>query len=90
MSEDRHASQEQAKETPAPSAASKGGAASRGGAASKGGARVTVGIFVGILLVLAFAGACVIGWFGKDVRDRIRPPTATPSSATPWPSSSDA
>jgi len=40
--------------------------------------RVTIGVFIGILLVLAIAGACVIGWFGKDVRDRIRPPTPTP------------
>jgi hypothetical protein len=37
---------------------------------------------LGILLVLAIAGACVIGWFGKNVRDRIRPPTPTPTSAT--------
>jgi hypothetical protein len=42
--------------------------------------RVTIGVFLGILLVLAIAGACVIGWFGKDVRERIWPPTPTPST----------
>lgn len=46
---------------------------------SGGSGKVALGIFVGILLVLAIASACVIGWFGKDVRDRIRPPTPTPS-----------
>jgi len=40
-----------------------------------------VGILLGILLIAAIAGACVIGWFGKEVRDRIRPPTPTPPSA---------
>jgi hypothetical protein len=33
-----------------------------------------------MLLLLAIAGACVIGWFGKDVRDRLRPPTPTTST----------
>jgi hypothetical protein len=46
---------------------------------SQGSGRITVGILLGILLVASIAGACVIGWFGKDVRDRLRPPTPTPS-----------
>jgi hypothetical protein len=46
----------------------------------RGSGRVTIGVFLGILLVLAIAGACVIGWFGKDIRNRIRPPTPTTST----------
>ena len=49
-------------------------------ASSPSSGRVTIGIFLGVLLVLAIAGACVIGWFGKDVRERIWPPTPTPST----------
>jgi hypothetical protein len=41
---------------------------------------VTVGILIGISLVIAFTGACVIGWFGKSVRERVRPSTPTPST----------
>ena len=49
-------------------------------APTRSSSRVTVGVFLGILLVLAVAGACVIGWFGKDVRNRLRPPTPTTST----------
>lgn len=42
--------------------------------------RVFVGAAMGILLVLAIAGACVIGWFGRDLRTRLRPPTPTAST----------
>ena len=45
-----------------------------------GSGRTTIGIVLGILLVLAIIGACVIGWFGKDVRNRLRPPTPTTSA----------
>lgn len=47
---------------------------------SPGSGRVTIGVFLGIMLVLAIAGACMIGWFGKDVRERLWPPTPTPST----------
>jgi hypothetical protein len=67
MSEDKPATLGQEQETPIQRRA------------SRGSGRVTVGILLGILLVSAIAGACVIGWFGKEVRDRIRPPTPTPS-----------
>jgi hypothetical protein len=76
MSEDRPAPPERTIEPPASSPTS------RENAVSKESTRVAFGIFLGILLVLAIAGACVIGWFGQEVRDRIRPPTATPSPAT--------
>ena len=41
--------------------------------------RLGWGIFLGGLIVLAIAGACVIGYLGSGVRDRLVPPTATPS-----------
>jgi len=47
-----------------------------------GSGRTTIGIVLGILLVLAIIGACVIGWFGKDVRNRLRPPTPAPAPFT--------
>jgi hypothetical protein len=47
-----------------------------------GSGRTTVGILLGILLISAIIGACVIGWFGKDVRNRLRPPTPTPAPFT--------
>lgn len=46
---------------------------------SRGSGKIAVGVFLGVLLVAAIGSACVIGWFGKDIRDRIRPPTPTPS-----------
>ena len=41
--------------------------------------RLGWGIFLGGLIVLAIAGACVIGYLGSNVKGILAPPTATPS-----------
>jgi hypothetical protein len=47
-----------------------------------GSGRFALGAFVGILVVLAITGACVIGYFAQRVQDRFTPPTATPAVET--------